>query len=756
MRLQTPSRATDAIAIWSLAGLTLTATITIISVAWINTSSAKSTPAAPKKLFEPRQFLDSSGYSLVNDLVEPWQAGATLKQYRDAFFRVGYRAVEQLDQSLNSTPMPAGKKVSTLYAKVLALNYEGEAKQAYECLQQMRDTISTDDLLSREALYSVVFMQGVTALRRGENENCIMCRGESSCILPISRAAIHANPEGSRLAIHHFSEYLKQFPDDADARWLLNVAHMTLGEYPDKVPPEYLVSIDHYVNSEFDIGKFRDIGHKVGVNRLNQAGGAIMDDFDNDGLLDIVTSTFDPTSSMSLYRNDGRGKFELSASTGLVEQLGGLNCMQTDYNNDGYLDIFVVRGAWLNLPMRPSLLRNNKDGTFTDVTEAAGLMYPANSIAAAWADYDNDGRLDLFVCCERQASRLYRNLGNDRFEEVTNSAGIATYLRDCKGAAWIDYDNDGYQDLFVNYLSLDSAGQLYHNNRDGTFTETGSALGIDGPQSGFSCWAFDYDNDGWLDIFATCYMRTMCDVVNGLQGVPHTKPTGRLYRNLKGKGFANVVKDAGLDGCYSAMGSNFADFDNDGFLDLYLGTGEPSLSMLIPNRMFKNVNGNRFAEITGTSGTGNLQKGHGVACGDWDRDGNIDIFIEMGGAVNGDKYHNILFQNPGHPSHSLTVKLLGEKTNRAAIGARIKIVTAGAQPQTIHRHISTGSSFGANPLQQTIGVGQADRIALLEINWPTSGTTQVFKDLAVDQAIEITEFATDYRKLDWKPVPLTD
>ena len=169
--------------------------------------------------------------------------------------------------------------------------------------------------------------------------------------------------------------------------------------------------------------------------------------------------------------------------------------------------------------------------------------------------------------------------------------------------------------------------------------------------------------------------------------------------------------------------------------------------------MFKNVAGRRFAEITGSSRHRPPPEGHGVACGDWDRDGDVDLFIEMGGAVNGDKYHNILFQNPGQGNHWLTVKLVGKKTNRAAIGARIKVVTAGEKPLTVHRHVSSGSSFGANPLQQTIGLAKAERVALLEIHWPTSGTTQVFRDIAADQAIEVTEFADSYRPLDWKPIP---
>ncbi len=237
-------------------------------------------------------------------------------------------------------------------------------------------------------------------------------------------------------------------------------------------------------------------------------------------------------------------------------------------------------------------------------------------------------------------------------------------------------------------------------------------------------------------------------------GQPHSRLSNRLFHNARGKGFEDKTREAGLDMVFETMGSHFGDFDNDGFLDMYLGTGDPDLGTLVPNRMFKNVDGRRFAEITASSGTGHLQKGHGVSCADWDRDGDVDIFIEMGGAVPGDKYHNILFQNPGQGNHWLTVKLVGQKTNRAAIGARIKVVTGGSQPLTIHRLVSSGSSWGANPLQQTIGLARAEKVALLEIHWPTSGTTQVFRDIAANQAIEVTEFADHYRKLDWKPIPL--
>jgi hypothetical protein len=466
----------------------------------------------------------------------------------------------------------------------------------------------------------------------------------------------------------------------------------------------------------------------------------------------------DPTEHLAVYRNKGDGTSEdRSEAAGVTGQLGGLYCVQTDYNNDGFIDVYIPRAAWFPFAIRPSLLRNNGDGSFTDVTREAGLLDPVNSNSAAWADYDNDGWLDLFVCCEQQFNRLYHNRRDGTFEEVGGRAGLrgeAPTATISKGAAWIDIDNDDYPELFVNKLG--GAAEFYRNNRDGTFRNATSPMGIDGPTYGFSCWAWDYDNDGWLDIFSTSFDRTLGDVVKGLLGQPHSRHSNRLYRNLGGAGFEDRTSEAGLDMVFSTMGSNYGDFDNDGFLDFYLGAGDPGFAMLVPNRMFKNVVGQRFAEITGSAGTGHLQKGHGVACGDWDRDVDVDVFIQMGGTVNGDKYHNIFFQNPGQGNHWLTVKLVGKKTNRVAIGARIKVVTAGKEPLTVHRHISSGSSFGASPLQQTIGLGASERVAVLEVHWPASGTTQVFRDIVARQAIEVTEFAESYRPLGWKPVPQPD
>jgi hypothetical protein len=715
----------------------------------------KSAPSArgPDFPYQPRLPLDTGGFTVAGKSLQPWDDPTSLEQIKASYFNLGHRNIEQLQAAATQSDMPDDERVQNFLLQAQYYLYEGEAKNAYDALVHARTFVEADNALAAKWLYTIVFFQGAASLRRGEDENCLQCRGDGACIFPLQPSAVHKNPAGSRQAIHHFAEYLAQFPDDPGVRWLLNLAYMTLGEHPAGVPRRHLLTFENF-GREFDIGRFKDIGHLVGVNRFNQAGGAVMDDFDNDGLLDIVISSFDPGQPMAFFRNKGDGTFEdRTESAGLGKQYGGLNLVQTDYNNDGFLDIFISRGAWQTHPMRPTLLRNNGDGTFTGVTREAGLMDPVNSNCATWADFDNDGFLDLYVCNETGPNRLYRNRGDGTFEEVAARAGVEGKQRFCKGAVWFDYDNDGYPDLFVTYL--ESTPQLFHNNRDGTFTDVTLAMGITGPRMGFACWAFDYDNDGWLDIFATCYDRTLDDLVRSMLGQPISKNTDvtRLYRNLGGKRFQDVSKETGVDKVFATMGCNFADFDNDGYLDFYLGTGDPAIHTLVPNRMFKNVGGKRFAEITATSGTGHLQKGHGVACGDWDRDGNVDLFIVLGGATPGDRFHNALFQNPGHDNNWLTVKLVGKKTNRAAIGARIKVVTAGDTPLTVHRHVTSGSSFGGNPLQQTIGLGKVNLVATLEIYWPTSQTTQVFRDVAVNQAIEVTEFAPNYRKLNWTRVP---
>ena len=256
------------------------------------TTRTKASSVSLIRSSSPRHIMvDTSGFATFNSLLPAWKPSASLEEISKIWSGLAYREIAEIDRRLAGADMDEQARVLMLFMKASLLNSEGEAAKSYDVLEQLRSIVEGDPKSARRTLASVIYFQGVTALRRGENDNCIMCRGESSCILPISPAAVHTNPTGSRLAIKHFTEYLDQFPDDLEVRWLLNLAHMTLGEYPDQVDRRFRLDLSRFFHSEFDIGKFRDVGHLVGVNRFNQAGGAIMEDFDNDGLLDIVVTS---------------------------------------------------------------------------------------------------------------------------------------------------------------------------------------------------------------------------------------------------------------------------------------------------------------------------------------------------------------------------------------------------------------------------------------------------------------------------------
>lgn len=587
---------------------------------------------------------------------------------------------------------------------------------------------------------------GIAYLRKGELENCVSNHNARSCIFPLSPEARHKLQAGSRKAAALFTEYLRERPDDLEVKWLLNLALMTLGPPPRDLPASYLLR-QEILKPAARGAEFLDIAHSAGLHHMNNAGGSILEDFDNDGRLDLVVSVVDACEPMSFYHGNGDGTFsDRTSQSGLKEQFGGINANQTDYNNDGWMDILVMRGGW-EFPMRKSLLKNNGNGTFSDVTAKAGLALPANRTpTAAWADYDNDGWVDLFVGNENAAGQLFRNNGDGTFSDVAAKVGVSQ-VAFTKGAAWGDYDNDGYPDLYVS--NYGQPNFLYHNNRDGTFTEVARALGVEKPIFSFPTWFFDYDNDGCQDLFVSSYVQSVAEIVAEYMKLPPHAETIRLYRNNCHGGFDDVTRQTGLDRVSMAMGANFGDIDNDGFLDFYLGTGSPSYGALVPNLLFQNQNGKRFLDVTNATGTGHLQKGHGIAFGDVDGDGHQDIFLHVGGAIPGDTYGNVLFRNPGNANHWLRVKLVGRKTNRAAIGARIKAVIAepDRQPRAIYRVVSSGGSFGASSFQQHIGIGKADRVKTLEIWWPTSGTRQTFQGIKANQAIEIVEMQDSYKKI---------
>jgi tetratricopeptide (TPR) repeat protein len=663
-------------------------------------------------------------------------------------------------KSLEDFLSPANQKARAPYAPIDLLNahfslgeihsYEGDMDRAVEQYEEAYQIAVSD---APQAVPQMNEALGIAYLHKSEMENDVYRAPGDRCLLPIPPGNAYAKTGDSEKSVGHLLKYLDQKPDELEVKWLLNLAYMTLGAYPEKVPPQYLISPSVFASAE-NVGRFVDVAPQAGLNSFSMAGGVIVDDFENKGRFDVVTSSFDSCSPMHFFHNNGDGTFtEQAAKTGLADQLGGLNILQADYNNDGCMDILVLRGAW-EIAQRKSLLRNNCDGTFTDVTAASGLAVPATSTqAAVWVDINNDGLLDLFVANEDAPAQLFLNKGDGTFEDISASTGIDR-IAFSKGVAAADYDNDGWPDLFVS--NLNGPNFLYHNNHDNTFTEVALKAGVQSLTRGFATWFFDYDNDGWPDLFVTSYFTSVDESARTYLGLPHNATTLKLYKNMKDGTFRDVTAEVGLDKVFMPMGANFGDIDNDGFLDIYLGTGNPSYGSLVPNVLLRNHDGKYFVDVTASSGTGELHKGHGIAFADLDNDGDEDIVAEVGGATPGDSHALRVFENPGNGNDWISLKLVGVKTNRAAIGVRIKVTVEnkGQGTRSIYRTVGSGGSFGASPLQQHIGLGKDARIVDLEIRWPTSNTRQHFSNVDKDQFLEIKEFAQEYAKLDRRPVRL--
>jgi tetratricopeptide (TPR) repeat protein len=595
---------------------------------------------------------------------------------------------------------------------------------------------------------------GTAYLHFSEMENEIY-RGSRDLDIfpPLHPHASYEQKDASKKAIEYFQKYLDQRPDDLEVRWLLNLSYMTLGEYPESVPPDYLIPEKDF-HSKQDVGRFVDVAPAAGLNLFSSAGGVIVDDFDNDGLLDVVVSSMYVCDPIHFFHNNGDGTFsDRTKQAGLLDQLGGLNIVQADYNNDGCMDILVLRGGW-EFPQRKSLLRNNCDGTFTDVTDSSGLGATVTQTqAAAWADIDNDGYLDLFIANENGPAQLFHNKGDGTFEEIGHSAGIdqTTFA---KGVAAADYDGDGLIDFYVATRS--GANLLYHNNGNRTFTEVARLAGVQAPSMSFATWFFDYDNDGWPDLFVDSYYASVEESVKTYVGQPHGAETLKLYRNKHDGTFEDASAQVGLDKVFMPMGANFGDIDNDGYLDVYLGVGQPSFTAVLPHVLLRNDGGKSFVDVTESSGTGELHKGHGIVFADLSRRGSEDIVAEIGGAVPSDAHTLRVFENPGSKNDWLNVRLVGVKSNREALGAQIHVTVQNdnSPPRSIYRTVGQTSSFGANPLEQNIGLGPNAHDVTVDITWPTSKTRQHFTGVEKNQYIEIKEFAPSYTHLERHPFRL--
>jgi len=667
----------------------------------------------------------------------------------------------QCESVIASTQDP-NARLNATFSKALYLLEYGDEQQAVSIFEQLRNEIGSH----KEGEAVLLPQLGLAYLRLAERNNCVMGHNEDACILPIRGKGVHADKTAATKAVEAFELLLTLEPENYDARWLLNIAYMTLGEYPYKVPKKWL--IPNLDAPGYPVQPFFDMATDLKVMVNNCGGGSIIDDFDNDGYLDLVTSSWDLGDPMHYFKSNGDGSFtDLSAQSGLKTIMGGINIQQTDYNNDGFLDIWVLRGAWQGQSgpageQPNSLLRNNGNGTFTDVTIEAGLLSFHPTQTATWNDFNNDGWLDVFIGNEStpgnkpHACEFYINNKNGTFTNIATNWGIKIELF-VKAVASGDYDNDGWPDLFI---STSDGRKLLLRNKGlmggkVDFEDTNERAGF-GKElySSFATWFFDYDNDGWLDIFVCNYefVRPLSYYAAKEALHPSSDKAGKafIYHNNRDGTFRNVTERMGLNKIIFTMGANFGDINNDGWLDMFFGTGNPSYQSLVPNKLFVNLEGKKFADATNASRMGNLQKGHGVSFADIDNDGDQDIHIDLGGAFRGDAYPNSLYVNPGQNSNNwIYLKLEGTKSNRASIGAKITVkFRENGKQRMVYRELNSGGSFGSSPLRREIGIGQATVIDEISVTWPCSGITQVLKNIQPNQILKIKEGQEGFEKVE--------
>ena len=454
---------------------------------------------------------------------------------------------------------------------------------------------------------------------------------------------------------------------------------------------------------------FDEVAQSAGVVKGGEAGAIAWFDMDGDGDEDLYVANLGPNR---LFRNDGNGLFTRLKKTGL--EGGGAQSLGVavgDYDNDGHLDLFVA-----NVGSPNRLYRNEGGGVFRNVTRAAGVGGgSASSYSAAWADYDRDGLLDLYVANGTQQSVagnfLYHNDGGGRLSAAGERAGVRGADASL-GCAWGDYDSDGLPDLYV--ANFGQPNRLYRNNGDGTFTDRADQAGVDDAGNGAGAAWGDYDNDGHLDLY----------LFNTNSGAD----VDRLYRNRGDGTFADVTAAAGLSAHEDGEAVLWADLDNDGWLDLFVVNRSDFSRQR--NRLYRNLSGTRFADVAATAGVEGSGVGHPAAFADYDGDGRLDLYV---GSF--PRKPEELFRNRTEAGRSLVVRLVGRRSNRAGIGARV-VVIAGALTMTREVSSSSGRS-SQNQLAPHFGLGSAGAADRVEVRWP-SGAVQALESIPAG-VIELEE-----------------
>jgi len=589
--------------------------------------------------------------------------------------------------------------------------------------------------------------QALAYFRQAELNNCIaQCHG-NMCIFPRAVGTVQARDTASVIKAANLYYKLWTQYADSTALWMLQICKH---QYPKSVrqfPASIFIDVN-LLEQTTTVPEFENIAPKLNVNTRTQLGGAALDDFNGDGLVDIFTTNYNLTDSPTIYFQQKDGSFKnQSAAANMGCTRGGSQCIHADYDNDGDNDILIVRGGWMawagNHPV--SLLENDGKGVFTDVAPRAGIggLHPCHT--AHFADFNNDGWLDIIVGNEQYNTganntphfvQLFLSNGRKKFTDVAKHAGIQLneYV---KGVTVADYNLDGKQDVFFSiYGSPNKLFKNIGNDKNGIsqFKDVSTQAGIAEPIFSFPCGSPDINNDGLPDLVVFSYNPEKIIHINDYLQKP-TSFQPYFYLNKGSFQFEPMPNNGNIHFSIPAMGFSYGDVNNDGYLDLYATTGGRDFNALVPNVLLINQAGKSFANGTAKSRTGNLQKGHGVSFADIDNDGNIDLYVSMGGFFDGDVADNQLFRNTQTTNQSVTIKLQGTKTNRSAIGVRIK-ATSGKQQ--IYREVNQGGSYGSNSLVQVIGIGNQLQINELEVFW-NNKQTQTFKALKAGNTYLIEE-----------------
>jgi hypothetical protein len=492
-----------------------------------------------------------------------------------------------------------GEKITLQVRSAYELLLAGETQASIDKLLEYKNLLANYDKKANKAIIEYIDRIIATGyIRKAEQDNCQNNHSSNSCILPFTEDAVHKLKSGSQSAIETIEATLEGNYDE-NMVWLLNIAYETLGQHPEGVPDKYKRKIDRTEKSR--IPRFENVASNYGLDEFALSGGVVIDDLNNDHLPDIAVTSWSLKDPIKIFFNRGNGKFEQNINSNLDGINGGLNLIHTDYNNDGFLDLYVLRGGWLRQGPPNSLLRNNGDESFSDVSFELGLSSARPTQTAVWADFNNDGWVDLFIGNEATAGsahtyEFYLNNEGKSFEEISQNIGLAfgSYV---KGVASADFDNDGDQDIYIS--NLKGKNLLYENLLETgqlRFQNIAEAAGVSGPDQSFPCWFFDANNDGWEDIFVSGYSINLYNNFAAVWSNELNKgiiagTTPRLYINNGDKTFRNATDEYGLNTQCFTMGAGYGELNNDGFLDFYLATGEPDFAALIPNRMFLNYGG---------------------------------------------------------------------------------------------------------------------------------------------------------------------